>query len=121
MLNSLEEFIKYLSLFIELIAAIIICTGVFNSLYELGKGAFLHKISINEVRLKLGRWLVLALEFELAADIVKSAAAPTWDQIGKLFMVVIIRTILNYFLENDIHSHEKRQRKFNLENQKFNS
>lgn len=51
-----------------------------------------------EVRLKLGRWLAVALEFELGADILRTAVAPTWSEIGQLAAIATIRTILNYFL-----------------------
>jgi uncharacterized membrane protein len=57
-----------------------------------------------EVRLQLGRWLSLALEFELAADIVRTAIAPTWDEIGKLAAIAALRTLLNYFLEREIRT-----------------
>jgi uncharacterized membrane protein len=52
--------------------------------------------------LKLGRWLLLALEFTLAADVVRTAIAPTWDDIGQLAAIAVIRTFLNFFLERDL-------------------
>ncbi len=51
-----------------------------------------------------GTWLSLALEFELAADIIRSATAPTWTDIGQLGAIAVIRTFLNYFLERDLRS-----------------
>lgn len=47
-------------------------------------------------------WLLLALEFELAADVLRTAISPTWDDVGKLGAIAAIRTALNYFLEKDI-------------------
>ena len=61
------------------------------------------------IRLKLGRWLALALEFQLAADILKTAVAPTWDDIGKVAAVIALRTLLNYFLAREIDNAERRQ------------
>ena len=52
--------------------------------------------------LSLARWLLLGLEFMLAADIVRTAIAPTWDDIGRLGAIALIRTALNYFLERDM-------------------
>ncbi|XSG83414.1 MAG: DUF1622 domain-containing protein [Methyloligella sp. ZOD6] len=52
--------------------------------------------------LKFATWILLALEFALAADIVRTAIAPTWNDIGKLAAIAIIRTVLNYFLAKDI-------------------
>ncbi|MCI0457222.1 MAG: DUF1622 domain-containing protein [Gemmataceae bacterium] len=55
-----------------------------------------------DVRLRLGRWLVLALEFQVAADILRTAVAPTWTEIGQLAAIIILRTVLNYFLQKEI-------------------
>jgi uncharacterized membrane protein len=54
--------------------------------------------------LSLARWLLMGLEFMLAADIVRSAISPDWHAIGKLAAVAIIRTFLNFFLERDLET-----------------
>ena len=51
---------------------------------------------------RFGMWLLLALEFELASDIVTSVVAPTWEDLGRLGAIAVIRTFLNYFLEKDV-------------------
>lgn len=60
-----------------------------------------------EVRLTLGRWLAVALEFELAADILNTAVTPTWNDIAKLAAIATLRTTLNYFLEREIEQESK--------------
>lgn len=60
------------------------------------------------VRLRLGRWLALALEFELAADILRTAIAPTWNEIGQLAAIVVLRTALNFFLQQEIDKAEAK-------------
>ena len=60
------------------------------------------------VRLKLGRWLAMALEFELAADILRTAVAPTWSEIGQLAAIAALRTALNFFLQREIDAAEQR-------------
>jgi uncharacterized membrane protein len=62
-----------------------------------------------EVRLRLGRWLALALEFELGADILRTAVAPTWSEIGQLAAIAAIRTALNYFLQQEIDKAAQRR------------
>jgi uncharacterized membrane protein len=52
----------------------------------------------------LGRWLAVALEFELAADILNTAVTPTWSDIEKLAAIAALRTALNYFLEREIRA-----------------
>ena len=54
------------------------------------------------IRLELGRWLGLALEFEIAADILRTAVAPTWNEIGQLAAIIVLRTALNFFLRKEI-------------------
>jgi Protein of unknown function (DUF1622) len=54
-----------------------------------------------EIWLSFGLWLLLGLEFELAADIVRSVISPSWADIGQLGAIAVIRTFLNYFLERD--------------------
>ncbi len=62
-----------------------------------------------DIRLRLGRWLALALEFELGADILRTAIAPTWVEIGQLAAIATIRTLLNYFLQQEIDRAARRQ------------
>ena len=54
------------------------------------------------MRLRLGRWLAVALELELGADILRTAVAPTWNEIGQLGAIVVLRTALNFFLQQEI-------------------
>ena len=56
---------------------------------------------------RFGVWLLLGLEFELAADIIGSVISPTWMDIGELGAIAVIRTFLNYFLEKDLEHAEK--------------
>jgi uncharacterized membrane protein len=54
------------------------------------------------VFIELARYVLLGLEFTLAADVVRTAIAPSWTDIGKLASIAAIRTFLNYFLERDV-------------------
>jgi uncharacterized membrane protein len=55
---------------------------------------------------RYGVWLLLGLEFELAADIISSVVSPTWQDLGELGAIAVIRTFLNYFLERDLEHAE---------------
>ena len=72
-------------------------------------GQALQEPKTETIRLRLGRWLALALEFELGADILRTAIAPTWAQIGQLAAIATIRTLLNYFLQKEIDRAARRQ------------
>lgn len=54
------------------------------------------------VWIRYGRWLVAGLTFQLSADIVQTSIAPSWQEIGQLAAIAIIRTFLNFFLERDL-------------------
>ena len=55
---------------------------------------------------RFGVWLLLGLEFTLAADIIATVVSPSWDDIGELGAIAVIRTFLNYFLEKDLEASE---------------
>ena len=63
---------------------------------------------VQRIWLDYARWLVAALTVQLGADIVESAAAPSWEGIARLGAIAAIRTFLNFFLARDLH--ELRQR-----------
>ena len=92
---------------VELGASLLIAIGAIQALCTALPAAFLPGWVAGARRHAwkgLGRWLVLALEFELAADIIRSAIAPTWTDIGQLAAIAVIRTFLNYFLERELSS-----------------
>ncbi|MEH0974824.1 DUF1622 domain-containing protein [Micromonospora sp. CPCC 205546] len=62
------------------------------------------------IRLSLGRFLTLGLEFQLAADILRTAVSPTFAQIGQLAAIAAIRTALNYFLGREIRQEQQQVR-----------
>jgi uncharacterized membrane protein len=103
-----EEIIRrlcsYSALWVEAAAALVITYAAVEALVRLvpslvGRGRPGQR---RDVWRRLGMWLLLGLEFELAADIIRSAIAPTWADIGRLASIAAIRTFLNYFLESDI-------------------
>src|SRR5438128_2834171 len=52
-----------------------------------------------DVWLRYGRWLVAALTFQLAADIIESSITLDWQAVARLGAIAVVRTFLNYFLE----------------------
>lgn len=58
------------------------------------------------VRLSLGRFLALGLEFQLASDVLRTAIAPSFEELGKLAAVAAIRTALNFFLAREIREEQ---------------
>ncbi len=65
-------------------------------------------ITNQTIRIQFGSGLTVALELLLAADILATAIAPTWDEIGKLAAIASLRTALNYFLERELKNNESK-------------
>ena len=63
-----------------------------------------------DVGLRYAHWLIAGLTFQLAADIIETAITTSWDAVGRLATVAVIRTFLNYFLERDLAELRDRQR-----------
>ncbi|MBP0464147.1 DUF1622 domain-containing protein [Roseomonas sp. PWR1] len=91
---------SWLKLGIEAVSVAIILVAMLLALARLTGHAFGRETG--NVRMGLARGLSLALEFQLAADIVGTAISPDWDQIGKLAAVAAIRTFLNVFLQREL-------------------
>jgi uncharacterized membrane protein len=83
------------------------------SAVSLPRSRITGSIQFIEIRLCFGSWLALALEFQLGADILNTTVAPSFEALGKLGIIALIRTFLNYFLskelENEIALKEKHQ------------
>ena len=109
-----KQFTSYLAAGVEGAAALIIAIAAVEATWRALQVFFVRPAEPDEakegVRLRLARWLAVALEFELAADILRTAIAPSWDEIGKLAAIAALRTILNYFLQKEIDQNSKRQR-----------
>jgi uncharacterized membrane protein len=88
---------------VEAVGAIVIVVGVFVSFgrYVLSE-LRIRPTAYEDVRLLLGRFLALGLEFQLASDILGTAVSPSFEEIGKLGAIAGIRTLLNYFLAQDL-------------------
>ena len=104
-----EDFLKtsvdLLVRLVEIAGAIVIFVGAAVAFVRFLDAATRHRHEPHRfvaVRLGLGRFLALGLEFQLASDILRTAVAPTLRGIGELAAVAAIRTALNYFLAREI-------------------
>jgi uncharacterized membrane protein len=95
--------VGYLRLLVEAIGAAVVGLGVLATTYRYVLtlvGA--REYTYNQIRLYLGRYLALGLEFQLGADILSTAVAPTLDDVILLGAIATIRTALNYFLSQEL-------------------
>jgi len=101
--STLRDAVDLMVRLIEACGAVVIMIGAVVAIAKFVVA--LGRRDINQfsaVRLTLARFLVLGLEFQLAADVLRTAISPSFEEIGKLAAIAAIRTILNYFLNREI-------------------
>ncbi len=69
-----------------------------------------HEPGFPRIRLCFGSWLILALEFQLAADILATTIAPSQEELIRLAVIAVIRTFLNYFLGKELEEQREQQK-----------
>lgn len=103
--SGVREMIGWLVHVIEAAGALIIFVGAVWAFIRFATTGLRRRSLIggfNKIRLSLGRFLVLGLEFQLAGDVLRTAVAPSFTEIGQLAAIAAIRTILNFFLSREI-------------------
>ena len=96
---------RLLALLVEAAAVVIVAFGSAEAFIQIVWIAATPRATHGvrkEIWRRFGMWLLLGLEFELAADIIGSVISPSWQDIGELGAIAVIRTFLNYFLEKDL-------------------
>jgi uncharacterized membrane protein len=100
-----------LGLVVEIVAVVIVAFGALEAFLKLIWIVVTPGTTHGERKAiwrGFGMWLLLGLEFELAADIIDSVISPTWQDVGMLGAIAVIRTFLNYFLEKDLEESDQR-------------
>jgi uncharacterized membrane protein len=109
----LHNVAHYVALAIEAAAVVIIALGALEAIGGIC-GALIRRHLTNHDRravwLGFAHWLVAGLTFQLAADIVNTSFAPTWDEIGRLGAIAAIRTFLSFFLDREVEDTRTLQR-----------
>jgi uncharacterized membrane protein len=108
--NTVSDGVSVLVTVVEVCGAVIIAVGAVRAFGTiLVIAARRQRVrDFVPVRLTLGRFLALGLEFQLASDVLRTAIAPSFREIGQLAAVAAIRTTLNYVLAREI-AEERRQ------------
>lgn len=96
---------QYIAILAEVAAAAVILVGAVQAIWtfvrRLVRGCCESR-DMMRARIRLGHSLSLALEFLIGADILKTAVAPSWDEIGQLAAIIGVRTVLNFFLHREL-------------------
>lgn len=100
----LRTIVGYLIVIVEACGAFVLTVGVLRSFIGYIRSCVFRQDTkrVPKLRISLGRSMVLALEFQVAADILKTGLSPTWEDILLLGAIIALRTILNYLLEREL-------------------
>src|SRR5216117_1309908 len=102
----MEEIAKQITISVshavEILAAVIIGIAVIKTLLNYFSLLKYSKISKEEIRVQFGGSVAVSLELLLGADVLATAVAPSWDDIGKLAAIAVLRTALNYFFGKEL-------------------
>lgn len=102
--SQLAAAVTAIRLIVESLGALIVTAGALAVILAWGKARLRKgpRPGFRGLRLRLSEYLALALEFQLAGDILSTTIAPSWEELGRLAAIAAIRTFLNYFLEREM-------------------
>ncbi len=100
----------YISHALEIGSAVVIAAALLKLTVQYFRSFFTMRngLSAMESRISFGSAVAVSLELLLGADVLATAVAPTWDDIGKLAAIAVLRTALNYFLEKELSASEHK-------------
>jgi len=105
---ELVSILEYISIGIGIVGILIVLWGVVVGLVEFISAQFAHlgrqrkSLPLEKIRIDLGRYLLLGLEFLIAADIIRTIVKPSMEEVAVLVAIVAIRTVISYFLNKEI-------------------
>ncbi len=111
--GSVIDLVLWIRLWIEVLSVLIILIGIAVTAYKVSRLILKPGSEIyNQVQFIFSRYLIMGLEFQLAADIIGTAVSPSWDQLGKLAVIATIRTFLSFFLQYEIKEEHPKANKY---------
>jgi len=104
-----EQALEYIIISLEVIGVIVVVWGAIETIFIFFFHGLNHKhvLRIERLMLSMGENMVLGLDFFLASDIIATVRTPNFSSLGQLGALVIIRTVLSYFLQREIKSQKK--------------
>jgi uncharacterized membrane protein len=107
-MDTLVNILEYISISIGIVGIFIVLWGVIVGLVEFIRAQIAHLgrkrklLPLEKIRIDLGRYLLLGLEFLIAADIIRTIVKPSLEEVAVLVAIVAIRTVISYFLNKEI-------------------
>jgi uncharacterized membrane protein len=122
----MKDFAKHITLYVshslEILATIIIGLAILRIIFQLYLLVARQPATSHErIRIQFGTSVAVALELLLGADVLATAVAPSWNDIGQLAAIAIIRTALNHFLAKELKEYQPGMSRMdmNLKSERF--
>lgn len=106
--HVLNWFVAWAKLLLESISVLCVVLGLFKTgqlvIHVRRHQRRGEELPFNQIRLRFGTWLAIALEFQLGADVLATTVAPTTEDLIRLAIIAVVRTFLNYFLGKELEA-----------------
>lgn len=107
LVHGLDSFSILCAAAIGYVGVAIMMVGAVKSIFQFGQYVATKNVHLSHIRIELGKHLALGLEFFVGKDIIESVVSPSWDDLGKLGAIVLLRTILTVFLARELKEVEE--------------
>ena len=115
-LHGYEYFIENIAHIVtytlEMIGIVVIAVGAFSSIIKQCVNSVKKKES--NIKIDLGNWLALGLEFKMGAEIIKTVIARDLQELAILGVIIGLRAILALLIHWEIKTEMKEQELHNL-------
>jgi len=103
--DAVDQLANLVATVIEIVMVVVIIIGSVRAAAAIVRQLAMREAlapAVRQIWLHYASWILLALEFALAADIIRTIVRPDWNEIGQLAAIATIRIALSYFLGRDI-------------------
>ena len=108
-LNLLATAISMISLSIIVYGTLIATVGFIRNELNRFTGCYSATV-IRQIRAGFGTYMLLGLEFLIASDILKTVLEPGWNELLILGGIVVLRTVLSFFLNREIKELQEEEK-----------
>jgi uncharacterized membrane protein len=107
LVSGLSGFAMIAAATIGYLGVAIMVYGAFRAAFDFIRSLIRRNNHLSRLRIELGKHLALGLEFLVGKDIIESIVEPTWNDLGKLGAIIILRTVITIFLTKELKEVEE--------------
>ena len=115
LMNMVEPLFEMMVFFLYILCILVLMWGIILAIKDFFQTELRHltrvdsRYNITGIRSFLGSYILLSLEILIAADIVESIINPSIQDLIVLASIVVIRTVMAYFLHKEMMDAKKEQ------------